>query len=366
MRISVNLSVKGARYYKAAEMLKKGSLSSGLAIRLEHQPDNPHDKNAVAVRVKKTDAMLGHISKELAPKYAALIGSGCIIEAVIANVAKDGPYINIDIQVIYDQSEAQLLEKRSSRLWQTASVLPAEPGIYSIQHVDSGRQYIGSSNNIKNRLYSHIRDLSIGSHANHNLQSDFSVFGANRFEARVLLMDVLPSDLTKAEADCIFSLLNERKELYNLTEDGQGAGRKSYVKSNSEPISDRRARQRVDAERIKAKKIFTDKRKNIIAVFEPKLTALLPKVSFWSYFVGTFLCAIILLIIFIPNINDGSLFTLSALSAFVVSPFINGYFRQKARQTEQYQNLIRQRDEQLAVLENERNKGETNEIMFNR
>jgi hypothetical protein len=158
MRATANLSVKGTRYYRAAELLQKGSLSSGLAIRLEHQPDNPHDKNAVAVRVKRTGAMLGHISRELAAKYAALINSGRIIEASITNIAKEGAYVNIDVRVVYEQSDDELADKHSSRLWQSASALPMEPGVYSIRHIDSGRQYIGSSNNIKDRLHSHIRD----------------------------------------------------------------------------------------------------------------------------------------------------------------------------------------------------------------
>jgi hypothetical protein len=34
MRAIANLSVRGTRYYKADELLQKGSLSSGFAIRL--------------------------------------------------------------------------------------------------------------------------------------------------------------------------------------------------------------------------------------------------------------------------------------------------------------------------------------------
>lgn len=187
MRATANLSVKGTRYYKAAELLQKGSLSSGLAIRLEQQPDNPHDKNAVAVRVKKTGAMLGHISRGLAPKYATLINSGTITEASIINIDKNGAYINIDVRVVYEQSDHQLKEKHSSRLWMSASELLEEPGVYAIRNVESSRQYIGSSNNIKDRVRSHIRDLSLGCHANHALQSDFSNLGLDYFEAKVLV-----------------------------------------------------------------------------------------------------------------------------------------------------------------------------------
>jgi hypothetical protein len=88
MRAVANLSVKGTRYYKAGELLQKGSLSSGLAIRLEHEPDNPHDTNAVAVRVERTGALLGHISRELAAKYVALLSSRKVIEATITNIVK--------------------------------------------------------------------------------------------------------------------------------------------------------------------------------------------------------------------------------------------------------------------------------------
>jgi HIRAN domain len=100
MRTTTNLSVKGTRYYKAAELLQKDSLLSSTAIRLEHQPHNPHDKNAVAVRVKRTGAMLGHISREVAAKYVELLNSGKVIEASVTKIAKEGPYINIDVRAI--------------------------------------------------------------------------------------------------------------------------------------------------------------------------------------------------------------------------------------------------------------------------
>ncbi len=132
MRAIANLAVKGTRYYKVTELLQRGSLLSGLAIRLEHQPDNPHDKNAVAVRVKTTGAMLGYVSRELAPKYSALIADGKIIEASTANLENNGAYINIDIRIVYEQSDEQLAEKHNSRLWLSGSAMPKE-----------SRQYIG-------------------------------------------------------------------------------------------------------------------------------------------------------------------------------------------------------------------------------
>lgn len=345
MRATANLSVKGTSYYKAAELLKDGTLSSGLAIQLKHQPDNPHDKNAVAVLLKMTGAMLGHISKELAPKYAALIDSGKIIEASIASIDGNDTRIDISVRVVYEQSDELLAEKHSSRLWRSASVLPTEIGVYAIRNIESGRRYIGSSNNIKDRVHSHIRELSLGCHANHVLQSDFSRLGLNHFEANVLETNVSPSNLANAESNNISSLLNAGAALYNLTADGQGRASKGGTKL--EPISDRLAKQRADADRRLIDEAFAEQGKKIIDEFEAKLAARLPETSFWAYFA---------LVFFFTLIISGGIFILAAVLAFIGAPFIQNHIREKGKRTPAYQELLNQRALRLAALENERTK----------
>lgn len=353
---TANLAVKGTRYYKATELLKRGSLLSGLAIRLEHQPDNPHDKNAVAVRVKKTGAMLGHISRELAPKYSALIDSGDIIEASVANVEKTGTNINIDIRIVYKQSDEHLTEKHNSRLWLSSYYMPEGPGIYAIRNIDSDRQYIGSSYNLKDRIRSHIRDLSIGCHANHALQSDFSRLGADHFEANIMAGGISLQNLAQVEADQITSFLDSGASLYNLTTDGQGTRHKPRGYTVSEPVSDRLAKQRAKAEQRRIDEIFFKKRMSVTDVFDQKLAALLPKTNFWVYFFEVLVGSLIALSIAIPKIKDGSLFIVSAIMAFVVSLFISSHFQEKAKQSAQYQSLVKQRDGQLDAIDNERKK----------
>lgn len=353
MQVTANLAVKGTRYYKAAELLQKGSLSSGLSIRLEHHPDNPHDKNAVAIQVKRTGAMLGHLSKELAPKYVALINSGKILEASIVNVVKEGEYINIDVRILYEQSDDQLEEKHSSRLWQSSSSMPTESGVYAITNIETGRQYIGSSNNIRDRIRSHIKDLSQGCHANHVLQGDFSSLGLNYFEARVIEKGVSLSNLAMEEANRISSFLNAGAALYNLTVDGQGSGRNSHGHSDSGSITDRLAKQQVEVERSRIEAAVAEKRKQIFDTFKPRLAALLPVTNFWAYFALMFFAASAVLFILIPKINDSSLFVISAIFSFVASPFIQRHLNEKAKNTAQYQDLVRQRDEKLVALENE-------------
>lgn len=356
MRVSANISVKGTKYYKAAELLQRGSLSVGTAIRLEHQPDNLHDKNAVAVKIMRTGIMLGHVSRELAPKYAALINGNKIIEASIANAEKNGKYINIDIRVVYEQSDEQLAQKHTSRLWKSALVMPAEAGVYTIWNIDSGRQYIGSSTNLKERIRAHMRDLTLGCHANHALQSDFTRFGAEHFEAKILEMVMPTSKLAMVEAQRITSLLNSGAALYNLTDDGQGKKRSTRGYTNTEPISDRLARQRAEEEQRNIDEIFSKKRKAVIDSYGPKFTALLPQTNFWAYFAAAFVGIFIALAVMIPKISEGRLFVFSSILAFVVSPFISNYFKEKAKQSAEYQNLTRQRDEQLRAIDSEHNK----------
>jgi hypothetical protein len=60
-------------------------------------------------------------------------------------------------------------------------------GIYSITHVPSGKQYIGSSVNIKYRITTHKRNLHKNQHPNHKLQSAWNKYGGADFEFKALL-----------------------------------------------------------------------------------------------------------------------------------------------------------------------------------
>lgn len=353
MRASATITVKGTKYYKAAELFQRGSLSSGVTIRLEHQLDNPHDKNAVAVKIKRTGAMLGHMSKELAPKYAALIDEGKIIGASISRADLNGRYINIDVQVVYDQSDEQLLQKHNSRLWLSTSNMPTVAGVYSIRNIESGRQYVGSSVNLQDRIRSHLRDLSLGCHANHALQSDFSQVGADHFEAKVLASGITSSNLASVEADQIASFLKLGAALYNLTVDGQGTGYNYRGHTDSVSVSDRLAKQRAEAEQRRIDDGFLNRRKAVNDAYDQQLAALLPQAKFWAYFVATFAFALIALAIVIPKKKIELLFFLSGIAAFVTTPFIKRYFQEKAKQSAQYQSLVKKRDEQLEAISSE-------------
>lgn len=357
--ITATIVVKGTRYYRAKLEFGKGELHEGAELRLVHEPNNPYDSNAVSVRLRKTGAKLGHVPRELAPKYFSLVNAGRIKNTTISKVSKNGDYVHLEIQITYDQSEEELLARQNTVFWRSAASLPEEPGVYAIENIETGRLYVGSSNNVRDRVLDHLRGLSLGSHPNQPLQTDFKRLGPDYFEVYLLVRNVSISSLTMSESAQISKLIQDGTDLYNLTIDGQGTPYTHRRNSIPEPVSDRIARQRAEEERKRLDETFRAKRKQIYETFEPKFAALLPNSNFWVYFMTVFLGVFIILVILVSKIKGGTLFLLSVLLAFVITPFVKRHFDRKARESPQYQRTLRERDKALSALEKERAEQDT-------
>ncbi len=59
-------------------------------------------------------------------------------------------------------------------------------GIYIISNLESGKRYIGSSNNLYNRLYQHFKELENNVHANQHFQNAWNKYGEDAFEYSIL------------------------------------------------------------------------------------------------------------------------------------------------------------------------------------
>ena len=59
-------------------------------------------------------------------------------------------------------------------------------GVYIIHCLKNNRKYIGSSNDVFNRIKTHKRDLNRGSHNNLMLQNDYKKYGSVNFVFRIL------------------------------------------------------------------------------------------------------------------------------------------------------------------------------------
>ncbi|SFF08938.1 group I intron endonuclease [Bacillus sp. OV194] len=92
----------------------------------------------------------------------------------------------------------------------------SKTGIYQIKNRKNGKVYIGQALNIELRLIQHFKQLKAGKHKNHKLQSDFSSFGEEGFETRIL-EECKPWELTRREGTLCHEhdVWNEEKG-YNL------------------------------------------------------------------------------------------------------------------------------------------------------
>lgn len=78
-----------------------------------------------------------------------------------------------DIQIVMENTNNQI-------------EIPADPGIYAIVHKETGKRYVGSSDNIRRRLRKHKRDLERGVHDNSYLQKAWNKYGPNEFRAEII------------------------------------------------------------------------------------------------------------------------------------------------------------------------------------
>jgi group I intron endonuclease len=66
------------------------------------------------------------------------------------------------------------------------SILPKAAGVYVITHTPSGREYVGSTTNLRRRAAEHLSNLRCGLHRSTLLQDDFDRDGAEAFGIGVL------------------------------------------------------------------------------------------------------------------------------------------------------------------------------------
>ena len=171
------IRVKGTRHYKADAAFNAGRLKYGTPIELRPEPDNRVDPNAVEVLLNYSDK-LGHISKDIAPKYQKLCFSGSILSATIESADKTTDYsirgLDVRVKITYLSSRVDIDHE-----------LPASPGVYEIS-LGLGRAYIGSTGNLKNRVRQHFAQLNDLIHQNKPLQEDFRRTGPEQFTFTVV------------------------------------------------------------------------------------------------------------------------------------------------------------------------------------
>jgi hypothetical protein len=108
----------------------------------------------------------------------------------------------------------------------TAFSLAKVIGVYTITCKRNGRVYAGSSGDCYQRICWHLVKLRIGGHINRELQADFSEYGEEAFEHRIVERHSIISDAKNAECKYVAKLRQEGRP-YNVVFAGKYRPRKA-------------------------------------------------------------------------------------------------------------------------------------------
>jgi len=127
-------------------------------------------------------------------------------------------------------------------------------GIYQITNTITGNYYIGSSNNIYNRIQTHRWRLSNHTHTNPHLQSAWDKYGEKAFEFSAILLCDIENKLYYEQI-----LLDDLKPVYNIATSAKATfqgrrhteetRRKMSEAKKSNPISEEHKRKLIDSNR---------------------------------------------------------------------------------------------------------------------
>lgn len=240
MKAATVTRVRGAQYYPTNELIQRGMLVVGASIRLEAEPHNEHDKNAVLVRLARTGDKIGHLSRDIAPRYARLLASGKIVSTEVVNV-ESGRYPNVGIKITYSNDKAQSERPEINLLRHSTCNLPHAVGVYALTNTRTGRVYIGSSSDISDRALHHCAELESERHPNKLLSDDFERYGANAFRFSVVTRTVSIGSARADEERAIQQIISTGGDLYNMTSDGAGIKDAAGFSPDPRSISDRRS-----------------------------------------------------------------------------------------------------------------------------
>lgn len=88
------------------------------------------------------------------------------------------------------------------------------PGIYRITNINTSKYYIGSSKNVRKRIYSHCHKLKKNIHDNEHLQNSYNKHGKNKFKFEIIEYCDHYSLLTNEQY--WIDQYDFEKELYNI------------------------------------------------------------------------------------------------------------------------------------------------------
>lgn len=165
------MNVQGVKYYGAPNALQNGKLCRGVRLRLEPEPDNPHDRNAVKILLADSNVQLGYVPRILAPYIFLQLDKGNQYECIVVDLPND-ECLRISCKLNF---------RSPPSLVPPSSMLSESSGIYAIVNFANFKIYIGQSKKVGSRVREHLRKLQQKSHEHPALQDDWNQFGETCF-----------------------------------------------------------------------------------------------------------------------------------------------------------------------------------------
>jgi hypothetical protein len=106
-----------------------------------------------------------------------------------------------------------------------------------------------------------------------------------------------------------------------------------------------------EEKRLQREIAIDQRRKEINEKYESLLAEVLPKATYWSYFMVVAFFILILVAILFPNMQETSGFLLVAILSFIITPLVRGQIEEKTKRSKEYQALISKREEELKALD---------------
>ena len=117
-------------------------------------------------------------------------------------------------------------------------------GIYKILNTSNGKFYIGSSKNLRKRLYEHFRELNLGIHPNKHLQNAWIKYGKEGFKFHILKIidntdNFTDTQLRELETKYIQKTMCYKPEIgYNIIPGGLGTSNLPCSEETKQKISE--------------------------------------------------------------------------------------------------------------------------------
>lgn len=200
------IRIQGSFAYDAYSMIRSKSLNIYDFVELVHEPNNKYDPLALKIFHKATGAKLGYVPKEITREVAEIMRGNytahiCSVKQFKSK--KHGQSFAIDISIETEQKGIQ--------------PLPSRGGVYLIENIKDNLKYFGQSEDINQRVKTHIQRLRKGTHENFYLQQDWVRLGESAFKFSVIELIDDPDRRQSAE----LALIRQEKTTifgYNRTD----------------------------------------------------------------------------------------------------------------------------------------------------